>query len=247
MILAAIRASSQDNSNCRVLSLNIRHGGGSRASRLADWIANKAPFVAVLTEWRDNTSGQLIENRLARAGLSSLSAPRGPKINTVLMAARDLTRHEILTPPDSSVGDLTLTRMDGINILGCYFPQRKAKASFFRRCMEAAIQLSHLPLLIIGDFNTGRNDLDIEGTGTRFDCSDQFIGLCEQAGLTDLWRFRHGARREWTWRSAKNGFRIDHAFGNQAFINRFPTYRCEIDHEPRLLGLTDHSAIVVDL
>jgi exonuclease III len=89
--------------------------------------------------------------------------------------------------------------------------------------------------------------LDIEANGARFHCADQFIGLCDQAGLTDLWRLRHGVRREWTWRSAKNGFRIDHAFGNQAFVNLFPNYRCEIDHEPRLMGLTDHSAVIVDL
>jgi exonuclease III len=231
----------------RILSLNLRHGGGSRANLLIDWIASKAPFVAVLTEWRENASGRLIKDGLTRAGLSSVSAPRGPKINTALLASRDLTRCEIFTPTNSPVGDLALMTIDGINILGCYFPQRKAKGPFFKRCMDAAAEASHSPLLAIGDFNTGRNDLDIEGTGTRFDCADQFIALHEQAGLIDLWRFRHGERREWTWRSPKNGFRIDHAFGNQAFINRFPTYRCEIDHEPRLLGLTDHSAIVIDL
>jgi hypothetical protein len=52
--------------------------------------------------------------------------------------------------------------------------------------------------------------------------------------------------RDWTWRSAKNGFRIDHAFGNQAFLHRYPNFHCEIDHEPRLARLTDHSAIIVD-
>jgi hypothetical protein len=118
----------------------------------------------------------------------------------------------------------------------------QAKSPFFERCAETALNETQQPLLVIGDFNTGRNDLDVEGSGTRVDCVDQFIGLSERAGLADLWRFRNGERREWTWRSAKNGFRIDHAFGNEAFINRFPNYRCEIDHEPRLVGLTDHSA-----
>jgi exodeoxyribonuclease-3 len=127
------------------------------------------------------------------------------------------------------------------------FLNAKPKVRFSKDAWTQQREAFHSPLLAIGDFNTGRNDLDIEGNGTRFDCADQFIALHEQAGLIDLWRFRHGERREWTWRSSKNGFRIDHAFGNQAFINRFPTYRCEIDHEPRLLGLTDHSVIVIDL
>jgi exonuclease III len=100
---------------------------------------------------------------------------------------------------------------------------------------------------MIGDFNTGRNDLDIEGNGVPFHCADQFAGLHEQAGLVDLWRLRPSERRDWTWRSAKNGFRIDHAFGNQAFLHRHPNFHCEIDHEPRLARLTDHSAIILDL
>jgi hypothetical protein len=96
---------------------------------------------------------------------------------------------------------------------------------------------SHRPFVMIGDFNTGRNDFDIEGNGVPFYCSDQFASLHEEAGVSDLWRLRHGERRDWTWRSAKNGFRIDHAFGNRAFAERFPNFKCEINHEPRLAKL----------
>jgi hypothetical protein len=35
--------------------------------------------------------------------------------------------------------------------------------------------------------------------------------------------------------------------GNKAFINRFPAFRCAIDHAPRLSGLTDHSAVVLEV
>jgi exonuclease III len=100
---------------------------------------------------------------------------------------------------------------------------------------------------MVGDLNTGRNDLDIEGNGAPFHCADLFAGLNKTAGLTDLWRARNGDLRDWTWYSSKYGFRVDHAFGNQAFIDRFPNFRCEIDHEPRLTKLTDHSAIILDL
>ena len=102
-----------------------------------------------------------------------------------------------------------------------------------------------MPLVMIGDFNTGRNDLDIEGTGARFYCAELFEALSTEAGLIDLWRQRHD-RREWTWRSPMNGFRIDHVFGNKAFIARFPAFRCAIDHAPRKSGLSDHSAVVLE-
>jgi hypothetical protein len=48
--------------------------------------------------------------------------------------------------------------------------------------------LPDLPFVMIGDVNTGTNDLDIEGTGTRFDCADPFEDLSREACLTDLWR-----------------------------------------------------------
>jgi exodeoxyribonuclease III len=233
--------------NKRIVSLNIRHGGGERAGPLVDWIVNQAPFMAIITEWRDNASGQQIRSNLSAAGLASFSTGRGPKINTALLAARSFTHTEIVTPKESPIGDIVLMRLDSLTVIGCYFPQRAAKSPFFWQCLDVTLKETQRPLVMIGDFNTGRNDLDVEGNGTRFDCADQFIDLSAKAGLADLWRLRHGDRREWTWRSAKNGFRIDHAFGNEAFVSRFPNYRCEINHEPRLIGLTDHSAVVLDL
>ena len=79
--------------------------------------------------------------------------------------------------------------------------------------------------------NTGHNTLDLEGSGAPFHCADLFGELNSRGGLIDLWRARHGERKDWTWRSNKNGFRIDHAFGNQALLNRYPNFRCEIEHE----------------
>src|SRR5882757_9731747 len=115
----------------RIVSLNIRHGGGNRTNKLVDWIARQRPFAAVITEWRDNASGQQIRNGLLSSELRSFSAARDRKINSVLLAARNLTRTEIATPPNSPIGDLTLMGLDGISIVGCYFPQRIAKSPFF--------------------------------------------------------------------------------------------------------------------
>jgi exodeoxyribonuclease-3 len=232
----------------RIISLNLRHGGGGRIAYLTDWLASKSPSAVIATEWRNNLSGQYLRDRLTLGGLQSILAPQAKsQINTVLLAAKDIKDSQAATPLNSPEGDLvSISTKDGVSILGCYFPQRMAKSPFFRRCTEMAASNSDRPFVMIGDFNTGRNDFDIEGNGVPFHCADQFAGLHEQAGLVDLWRLRHGERRDWTWRSAKNGFRIDHAFGNQVFLKRYPNFRCEIDHEPRLVKLTDHSAIIVD-
>lgn len=233
----------------RIVSLNLWHGGGGRIDRLSDWLLNKSASAVIATEWRNNLPGQYLRNRLALSGLESfLTAPATSQINTVLLAATGITGSQAATPLNSPVGNLvSISTEEGVTILGCYFPQRMDKIPFFNRCIELAVRNSHQPFVMIGDFNTGRNDLDIEGNGVPFYCADLFAGLPKRAGMTDLWRLRHGERRDWTWRSSRNGFRIDHAFGNQAFLDRYPDFRCEIDHEPRLSKLTDHSAIVLDL
>jgi exonuclease III len=233
----------------RVVSLNIRHGGGLRIAGLTDWLITKAPSVVVLPEWRNNIPGRYIRGRLTERGFGTVAATRETtKINSVLLAATDLTASWEVTPPSSTIGDLLVIELkQGIQILRCYFPQRQAKAPFFRQCILLAQNSPHTPFLMIGDFNTGRNDLDIEGTGARFHCADLFLALTKEAGLTDLWRARHGDRQDWTWRSTVNGFRIDHVFGNRAFIDRFPAFRCDIDDAPRRSGLTDHSAVVLEI
>jgi exodeoxyribonuclease III len=248
VLLAVQQGRERHTVASRIISLNLRHGGGRRIAPLTDWLLTKSPSAVIATEWRNNVPGQHLRNRLTLDGLQlALTVPAASQINTVLLAARGIKGSQPATPLNSPVGDLvSISTEEGVRILGCYFPQRMDKTPFFHRCIELAERNSHQPFVMIGDFNTGRNDLDIEGNGVPFYCADQFAGLHEQAGLADLWRLRHGERRDWTWRSAKNGFRIDHAFGNQAFLHRYPNFHCEIDHEPRLVRLTDHSAIILD-
>lgn len=112
-------------------------------------------------------SGQHIRERLTESGLQTVVTARATsKINSVLLAAKDLTKSCEVTPASSAVGDLILIELiQGIQVLGCYFPQRQAKAPFFQQCIHVARQNSDAAFVMIGDFNTGRNDLDIEGTG----------------------------------------------------------------------------------
>jgi len=232
----------------RILSLNIRQGGGKRIAQLAQWLLSKSPTVVVLPEWRNNAAGRQLIEVLKDGGFTTYAVMREEaKRNSLLVAAIDFIKSEDITPFNAPAGDLHLMETaGGVRIVGCYFPQSYAKAPFFHQCVQIASTNRDVPLVIIGDLNTGRNDLDIEGRGTRFHCADLFTALSEDAGLVDLWRARHADQQEWTWRSHINGFRIDHAFGNRPFVNRFPAFKCEIDHEPRLSGLTDHGAVVVE-
>ncbi|SFN53994.1 endonuclease/exonuclease/phosphatase family protein [Dokdonella immobilis] len=229
-----------------ITCLNIRQGGGTRQRALADWLIGTCSDLFVLTEWRRSSTE--IRAALEQAGFNRTEAIRdGKPDNGVAVFSRAEHTGTRVTPREAMRGELLLVDVQGIRILGAYFPQRQAKATYFTYCAESASK-DVGPLLLIGDLNTGCNERDIESGGAPFHCEDQFIELSEIRGLTDLWRAQRGDEaRDWTWRSPKNGFRIDHAFGNSAFVDAYPNATCRIDHAPREMGLSDHSAVVVEL
>lgn len=229
-----------------VVSLNIRQGGGRRQGALAEWLVGTRAGLLVLSEWRGSSAR--IDAELGREGFVRVSASREDSgANGLAMYSRQELAVSRVTPTDALRGELLLARMEGLSVLGAYFPQKQAKAIYFERCAELAAEVAG-PLLLIGDLNTGCNRRDVEPGGATFHCAREFDDLCALHGLTDLWRAQHGDEaRDWTWRSSKNGFRIDHAFGNRAFLRAFPEYRCEIDHSPRERDISDHSALIVRL
>jgi exonuclease III len=231
----------------KIVSLNIRHGGGTRTARILSWLMAQAADAILLVEWRSNASGGTLKVALEKAGYLAHGETRSPTANGMLVAAKKPLSTFRITPPHAVSGEMVATDLGGFRMLCGYFPQLDAKKSFFDLLLEQAAAVQ-TPLLVIGDLNTGRNDIDLEFGATKFSCADQFAELTQQAGMADLWRRTNGAdAREWTWRSHKNGFRIDHAFGNRALISSFLTIRCWYDHSPREDGLTDHSGLIVDL
>ena len=109
----------------------------------------------------------------------------------------------------------------------------------------ASIELQHSSSPAISTPATTFADRS-KGAG-KYYCSDHFDRHASEGELSDLWRLTNGASREWTWHSTKgNGFRIDHAFGNSAFVAKTAPI-CTYDHRARETGLTDHSAVVIRL
>jgi exonuclease III len=225
--------------------LNIRHGGGLRAQAILDWLTSCSADVVVLPEWRENASGQLIKRGLEATGFHTANCSR-VGANGILAASKGAFSSRRVTPAGSEKGELLLADLgSGCKLLTAYFPQGKAKVPFFMECLDEAARSNAEPLFLLGDLNTGRNDADVEGAGTPFDCSELFEALESKGALVDLWRSEHGQQKTWSWRSTKNGFRVDHAFANTAFRKRFPAISCSYDHSTREVGLTDHSALIL--
>lgn len=230
----------------KIVSLNVRHGGGKRQRSLARWLIDTQADVLVITEWRSGSMA--LTTALSAAGYVNSTALRSDRnSNGVAIFSRATHQGKRATPEESLKGELLVVRMEQMAIVGAYFPQQQAKAAFFHRCATLAAEITQ-PLLIIGDLNTGSNSLDLEPGASTFHCENDFISLSDEHELSDMWRLQHGKNaREWTWRSTRNGFRIDHAFVNRALLAAFPNWRCVYDHSPREQRITDHSAIVVNL
>jgi exodeoxyribonuclease-3 len=231
----------------KIVSLNIQHGGGKRQPALSRWLIDTMADFLVLPEWRSGS--ELLARELSAAGYVGNTLVRpGRSANGVAIFSRAAYPADRVTPEDALKGELLHLRTEQLDLVGVYFPQMDAKASFFRRCSSLADEATQ-PLLILGDLNTGSNTRDIEAGASRFRCEKEFMDISDSHGLSDLWRLQHGlAAREWTWQSSSNnGFRIDHAFANQRFTAAFPQWQCMYDHSPREQKFTDHSALIVEI
>ena len=77
----------------RLLTWNIRAGGGARLPRIAEAIATHAADVLVLTEYRSGEAGQRLRSTLRDLGYPWLSTVEPPGIsNGVLIASRTKPR-----------------------------------------------------------------------------------------------------------------------------------------------------------
>ncbi len=230
--------------------MNIQNGGGERTPALIDWLQEKNADIVVLEEFCNNPSGLAIEAALKGRDYHVHSQDEAVS-NGVLIAAKEQFDAAALTPRDAHAGVLLRGRWKGgLTIIGAYFPLAiGAKRRLFDVCMEYAKQHLNPPFLLVGDLNTGCNEVDLEAGATPFPCSEDFVALTS-SGLIAEWRLQHGlTAREYTWRSPQNGFRIDHAFGNKEFQTRFLPLGCDYDHRTRTreTKLSDHSGLILRL
>ena len=170
----------------QAILLNIRHGGGRRAQSILEWLARRSPDVIALPEWRNNAPGAVLKAGLESRGFQTATATTNGD-NGVLFAAKSPFASSCVTPLDARLGRpfsaregrggaLLIADFGDLRILSAYFPGGKLKAAFFQIC-TAQVEASTVPFVLIGDINTGRSDVDVEGTGTPFDCVAEFEAL----------------------------------------------------------------------
>lgn len=229
----------------RIVSWNIRHGGGTRIAAILRCLAEYRPDVLVLVEFRQGQGGDRLRGELSQHGLSEHAiATAGPKQNSVLIAARK--SFETMTLPGIEDGDahrVVGVSFGELDLFGFYFANGEKKIPLWRSLLTAAPSLLMRPTLLIGDFNTGRHRMDEKGA--TFWCAKDFETLL-LAGMIDGWRHFHGDATAATWFSSYgNGFRLDHAFVSPLLLPRLKSV--EYSHIERESKVSDHSLLLVEL
>lgn len=224
-----------------LVTLNLRHSGTKSADALAVRLLGYRADILVVTEFRANAAGARLTARLAAAGYDTSHPPVGPTANTVLIAARGGIERSWAFDESLDPRHLWCAEIDGAYVCGVYMPQGTAKLPYWEALIEGA-RRADLDLLV-GDFNTGTNDLDKDPRGTKF-IGPEMPGKLVATGYTDVWRSLHPEVREYSWfsRPGDNGFRLDYVYACPDLAERIRW--CEFDHLPRLFGETDHSGLV---
>lgn len=216
----------------------------------------------MLSEFRDNANGALLQRRLAEGGFEHQAATEGHAGNGVLVAARGPfsgLRNSFGLPDDEYPNAAIEARFERFRLLGVYLPGQDRKRPHLRCLIAMARRYDELGLaaMAIGDFNSGRNATDIELNLGRKRLTDEFSTADLYAELeaqwTEAWLHFHPNAHEFSWypfrksppAQRRNGWRIDKAFVSRALLPQVRS--AEYDHGFRLDGFTDHSALVVDL
>jgi exodeoxyribonuclease-3 len=233
----------------RVLSWNIRQGGGRRLTDIAAAIDSHQPDVVVINELRARTAPALIA-LLSGAGLS-FEEHTGPVSSEsgILVASRFPLRRLPPSPPSMIFRHgLLEVEVPNWGIIGAVYgpmltPAHSRFWNEFAKYAATRVGSSHL---LIGDFNTG--EAGIDAYKKPFAGSVQFLAI-KAAGYVDLWRTTN-AVTEHTWFSfgrggvPLNGFRIDHALASPHLAKRL--LGCRYSHAERERRLSDHSILLVD-
>jgi exonuclease III len=223
----------------KIFALNIRQGGGNRLSALLQRLPDVDALV--LSEYRDSENGKLLRRHLDNVGFHCMSFVHDSVRNGVLVALKG-DGDVVAQGPNVCAVDFK-----GLRLCGVYMPQKEAKRLVYEMILREYANGAR-DTIMIGDFNTGRRDLDISAKRT-FYCLDMFAQLEEH--MVEAWRHLHREAREYSWYSCGHktgleiGWRIDHAFLSPSIVSRLVA--CEYDHELRASGLTDHSGMLLEL
>lgn len=243
----------------RVVSWNIRAGGGKRIAGIFEQLLSWRPDVIALSEFRGTPASQKLAANLAESGwFHQLQAVSEKKkaTNALLTASKyPLEPIEIRCAPNQPHRWLLAkVRCSTPFLMGnMHIPNSTTgfKYPYLRAVLRVMENWTFGPALFLGDTNCGKSYID-DVTGIFWKREHEWMESIEALDWADAFRHLHLNERVYSWYSHKNnGFRLDQAFLNPEMTPALQAMRYEWGHdaqEPdRQDALSDHAAIILDL
>ncbi len=230
----------------KILSWNIQQGGGRRVTEIGATVTGLEPDVVVLAEFRNNVRGERLCADLEAAGYThQVTTSAAPQVNSVLIASQ-LPGEPITWEAEGVLfhGSLAVLELEALTVFGLYLPHKKKHDLFDLLQCEATRRLeTGRRFALVGDFNTGVNGVDQAGNSFWY---TRELERLRSAGTIDAFRHLHGDLREFSWWShGGRGYRYDHSWVSRDLA--VAVKRCLYLHEVREVGLSDHSAMWLEL
>ncbi len=226
----------------KILSWNIRQGGGRRVARIVKAINDLDAAIIVLSEFRNNATGTFLRNQLLKIGYRYQNASTGPTNDNSVFIGSKLPGTQWHCPEADNNYYHNILRNDyeAFTLYGMYLPHKKKHT-----LLDFLIKQSETskPVILAGDMNTGINYIDQKGNSFWY--TDQFQKLLSQV-FADAYRLHNGDTKEYSWFSHQgNGYRYDHILVSHDLVPIVKS--CYYLHEWRTNGLSDHSPMVIEL
>lgn len=233
----------------KLVSWNIRQGGGSRADSICKALVELRPDIVTLQEYRRNNAGELISQGMLKAGLGHqfIAETGQTKDNTIFIASRfPLQAGNFMG--EEAVVDIVEASIElpekELILLATHFPQKKAQIPLFNALLDDSEGLLRESSIIIGDLNCG---IPFEDSDSKtFYATRQFQALLA-SGWVDAWRSRNQKAREFSWKSVRSGnrFRYDHCLASDHADHLIS--KVSYDHSVREQNISDHSMLWLEL
>jgi len=230
----------------RLVSWNILHGGGRRLSGILGAITGWAPDIITLQEMRSRNLAAVRE-RLSKAGLkfSYMSTSETDTQNGIFIAARTPIDAGDFIENRTGICQILEAEVAGLTLLPVHFPQKAAQVPLFEAISKDSDSLLERDAVLIGDLNCG---IPFEDSTDKTFTNARYFEACKDAGWIDAYRHLNGkSARDFSWISPRTGrgFRYDHALVSPSMKTHL--LAASYDHGVRETGLSDHSAMILDL
>ncbi|MFD4004654.1 endonuclease/exonuclease/phosphatase family protein [Streptomyces rubiginosohelvolus] len=238
----------------RVLTLNVQGSPATRRDEMLQWLYASECNVLVLTEMRNNDSGNRMIQELESSGFHVVRTRAEPdeRYRTVI-ATKGFEVRGLDTPMATSrLAVARLTAPFGpVDVVGLYSVtngmseesshSRRAFQESFLSAMEAHLRThSGVPLVLTGDLNVlepGHRPAVDYFEEHDYDFYRRLCGL----GLVDAYRLKQPEGTDLSWYGPKGGQRLDHTFLTSGLVRHLSD--CRFMHSVRECRISDHSAM----